>query len=63
MKRCLEGASVNVQSFVFDRFLYAAQHFEKLGGKEISLKEDTMDFLRQCLIDLWGDRERSGAWA
>jgi hypothetical protein len=63
MKWCVLESSVNIQSFLFDRFLYADQYLERVGSKEIFLEENTMDFLRQCLLDFWEDRERSGAWA
>jgi hypothetical protein len=63
MRQCLQESSVDIQSFVFDRFLYADEYFEQAGRKEIFLEENTMDFLRQCLIDFWEDRERLGAWA
>jgi hypothetical protein len=63
MKWCVLESPVNIQSFLFDRFLYADQYLERVGSKEIFLEENTMDFLRQCLLDFWEDRERSGAWA
>ena len=62
MIRCLRGFSINVQSFVLDRFLYAYEYLHTLGTREIFLEEKSQDFLHQCLIDFWESRDRDGEW-
>jgi hypothetical protein len=62
MTQCLQGFSVNVQSFVLDRFLYADDYLSKLGTVEIFLEDQSRDFLRQCLIDFWDSRDQRAQW-
>jgi len=62
MKLCVLK-SPNLQVYLLDRFRYAEQYLEQVGGKEYLEDELFQDFLRRCLIDLWSSRERKGVWA
>jgi len=62
MSECLAATSVNIQSFVLDRFLYAHEYLRELGTEMLPVQESSDGFLRQMLIDLWHSRNRNGLW-